>query len=72
MPRTAMEHPGHAQVPRLHIGHVWRQAAIAEWTAERGRKTREERKFQKQRRYRLELFVFQNILEGREYLFGTG
>ena len=62
MPRTAMEQSGDAQVPTLLVALVRRQAGRAEWRAEIGCKNTEEGKFQKERRYELEGFAFQNIL----------
>ena len=69
MPRTAMEHPGHAQVPTLLVALVWRQAGRAGWTAEIGCKNTEEQKFEKERWYQFEGFAFQNILKASLYLF---
>ena len=69
MPHTAMEHPGHAQVPTLPMGLVRRQATRADWTAEIEGQNREERKFDKEKQYDLQRFYFQNILDGCLYLF---
>ena len=69
LPHAAMEHPGHAQVPTLPMGLVWRQATRADWTAEIEGKNREERKFDKEKQYDLQRFYLQNILDGCVYLF---
>ena len=69
LPHVAMEHPGHAQVPTLPMGLVWRPATRADWTAEIGGENREERKFDKEERYEFPRFDLHNILEGRSYLF---
>ena len=58
----AMEPSGHAQVLMLPVALVWRQGRRAGWTTEIGCKNTEEGKFQKERRYELEGFAFQNIL----------
>ena len=53
----------------LPIALVWRQARKAEWTTELDGKNVEERKCQKGEQYQFVGFAFQNILEGRRYLF---
>ena len=61
MPHTAMEHPGHAQVPTLSMGLVRRLATRADWTAEIEGKNTAERKFHKEERYEFPRFDPQNI-----------
>ena len=62
VPSAAFEQSGHAKVPTFLVVLVRRQAGRAEWRAEIGCKNTEEGKFQKERRYELEGFAFQNIL----------
>ena len=71
LPHAAMEHPGHAQVPTLPMGLVWRLATRADGTAEIARENKEERKFHKEERYEFPRFDLQSILKGCLYLFST-
>ena len=71
LPHAAMEHPGHAQVPLLPMGLVWRPATRADWTAETAGQNREERKFHKEEQYEFQRFDLGNILERCLYLFST-
>ena len=69
VPRPAVEHSGHAQVPTLLVALVRRQAGRAGWRRKIGSKNTENQKFETDRRYQFEGFAFQNILKGRLYLF---